>query len=617
MSGRLSEEKIEEIKNSVDITEIIGGYLPLRKSGRNYVTNCPFHKEKTPSFNVSPQKQIFHCFGCSKGGNVFTFLMDYKNITFFEALQEVAAYTGIKIDDSRSSDASVRDENEELYQINRLAALFFSEKLLKETEGKGALEYLKNRKLKERTIRSLGIGFAPHGYDNFLKYAERNSIDLEKAKHLGLLDKKESGGYYDKFRGRIIFPIFSTNGRVIGFGGRVLEKSDTTAKYLNSPNSQIYNKSRVLYGLYQAKDEIRIKNFAFLVEGYMDFISLYQAEIKNVVASSGTALTDEQVKLLTRFTKNVTVVYDADGAGQRAAMRSIEIFLKNDCEVKIFTLPDGEDPDTYIKKLGKEEFIEASSKAQNFIEFQADYFKQNGSLDSPASSAESIREIVRNISFIPDELKRTMFLGIISKRFNLRENLLEKELKSVLSSDIQKFQPQTPLEVPQKTPTDNKGENLIRISLFEKELIYHLLRGNIDVSGKIFDVFHPEDFKSPSLSILANIIYESYLEDIFDLEKILDRVTDPKLKEYALKLMLKIETISLEKWGASASEESYEEIMKREAIDLINKIHINKIDEEMARLAKEAEIETDEIKLIEILRLQGQLSEERNKLVVS
>ncbi|MBI5807864.1 MAG: DNA primase, partial [Ignavibacteriales bacterium] len=377
---RIPEKQIDEIRNASDIVDIISGFIQLKKRGKNFIGLCPFHQEKTPSFTVSEEKQIYHCFGCGAGGNVFKFLMDYKNISFVEAVEEIAEHVGIKIQyDSAPSEQ--QNELEVFYEINLLAARFFSDQLLKSENGESAREYLKNRGIKLQTQKIFGIGFAPFSRESFLNLAKENKIDLQKAKQLGLIDTNDKGEYYDKFRGRIIFPIFSPNGRVIAFGGRIFSGETNAAKYLNSPESPVYSKRKSLYGLFHSKDEIRKLDRAILVEGYMDLISLYQAGVKNVVASSGTSLTDEQVQLLSRFTKNVLVLFDADSAGEKAALRSIEILLKQNFEVKIISLPKGEDPDSFINKFGKEQFEEEISRAQNFFEYQTSQYEKQGAFE--------------------------------------------------------------------------------------------------------------------------------------------------------------------------------------------------------------------------------------------
>lgn len=439
---RISESKIEEIRNAANIVDIVSEYVQLRKRGRNYIGLCPFHSEKTPSFTVSDEKQIYHCFGCHNGGNVFKFLMEYKKISFIEAVQELAEQFGIELnyDDSVPEGQS---EQEILFDINTEVARYFSNNLLNDGEGQIARDYFQKRNIKVQTMRAFGLGYALNGWENLVSFLKQKNIDLEKALQLGLIGRNKDGRVYDKLAGRIIFPIFSPNGRVVAFAGRKLREDDTGGKYINSPESIIYVKGRILYGLSFAKDEIRKLDKAIIVEGYMDLISLYQAGIKNVVAVSGTALTDDQAQLLSRYTKNVVLLFDADTAGISASMRSIEILLRKDFDVKIATLPSGEDPDSFVNKYGKDEFEEVIKRSENFLEYQTAYYEKQGMFNDPTKAAEAIRELVKPIAIIDDELKRNLLIKTISKKFNLREKLLEKELEKALEQEKKTAQTQT------------------------------------------------------------------------------------------------------------------------------------------------------------------------------
>ncbi|WP_304132179.1 DNA primase, partial [Ignavibacterium album] len=383
---RISESKIEEIRNAANIVDVVSEYVQLRKRGRNYIGLCPFHSEKTPSFTVSDEKQIYHCFGCHNGGNVFKFLMEYKKISFIEAVQELAEQFGIELnyDDSVPEGQS---EQEILFDINTEVARYFSNNLLNDGEGQIARDYFQKRNIKVQTMRAFGLGYALNGWENLVSFLKQKNIDLEKALQLGLIGRNKDGRVYDKLAGRIIFPIFSPNGRVVAFAGRKLREDDTGGKYINSPESIIYVKGRILYGLSFAKDEIRKLDKAIIVEGYMDLISLYQAGIKNVVAVSGTALTDDQAQLLSRYTKNVVLLFDADTAGISASMRSIEILLRKDFDVKIATLPSGEDPDSFVNKYGKDEFEEVIKRSENFLEYQTAYYEKQGMFNDPTKAA--------------------------------------------------------------------------------------------------------------------------------------------------------------------------------------------------------------------------------------
>jgi DNA primase len=564
---RIPENKIEEIRNAADIVDIVSGHVHLRKRGKNFIGLCPFHQEKTPSFTVSDDKQIYHCFGCGAGGNVFKFLMEFRNISFVEAVEEVAEHIGIKIDYDSNSFDQQQNELESLYELNVFAARFFSDNLLKNSSSEDAREYLKNRNIKPQMQKIFGIGYAPYGWGNFLSHAKENNIDLNDAKLLGLIDSNDKGEYYDKFRGRIIFPIFSPNGRVIAFGGRIMENQENTAKYLNSPESQIYSKRRSLYGLYHSKDEIRRLDRAILVEGYMDLVSLFQADVKNVVASSGTSLTDEQVQLLSRFTKNIIVLFDSDSAGQKASMRSIEILLKQDFEIKVISLPEGEDPDSYINKYGKSRFDELVSSAKNFLEYQTAQFEERGMFEDPNEMTKAVRELVKSLSLVNDELKRNFLMKSIAKKFNLREKLIETELNSALSQKKEK-QVISNTNAEQKSEAKNLTYELKNSSHqekenpYEKELVKLLYSGNKEIIEHIIDSISLDDFLNNKLHQLAEMVKEGYYEQRFSPSYIIEQIESEDDRNFILGLTLFDETIS-KKWD----ELSFSGKIEKDTID--------------------------------------------------
>jgi len=546
---RIPESTIEEIRLSASIIDVISGYVQLRKRGRNYIGLCPFHSEKTPSFTVSEEKQIFHCFGCHAGGNVYKFLMDYEKISFVEAVQELARQLGIDIEYESVPGDERQSEQELLYDINTEAAKYFYNNLQSSDEGETARKYLKERKIKPQTITSFGLGYSLRGWENFLNFAREKKLNLDKVVELGLLGKNNEGRFYDKFAGRLIFPIFSPNGRVVAFAGRVLDDKDKTAKYLNSPESLIYIKGRILYGLSFAKDEIRKLDKAILVEGYMDLISLHQNGIKNVVAVSGTALTEEQVQLLSRYTKNVVLLFDADTAGIKASMRSIELLLKKDVEVKIAALPGGEDPDSFINSYGKEKFEDTVSYAQNFLEYQSEYYEKQGMFSDPAKMAEAIRDLVKSAALINDELKRNLLIKSIAKKFNLREILIEKELDKILKKE--KSSPGTSKPVNEENTAKKIIEailnNKISDSEFntEKEIIKLLFEGDKEVVGLIINHVDQYDFNIPINRKLFSLVTESYNdEEPIVAGALLDKIRDEKSEAY-------LREITFEKHGIS------------------------------------------------------------------
>jgi DNA primase len=348
---RIPDEKIDEIRNASDIVDLISSYVSLKKRGKNYTGLCPFHKEKTPSFSVSPGKQMFYCFGCGKGGNVISFIMEHDKVSFLEAVRALADRVGISLPSDSPGDADKSTEQEALYALCREAQARFQHNLLESVEGKLALEYFRHRGFSDETIRLFGLGYSLNSWEDIAGMVRGKGLSLDQADRAGLLVRREDGsGFYDRFRGRAMFPIVSTSGRPIGFGARKMREDDPLGKYINSPETPIYDKSRVLYGLFQAKEAIREREFAIMVEGYADLISVYQAGTRNIVASSGTALTEEQVQLLSHYTKRITLVYDADSAGSKATIRGVDLIIARGLDVNVVELPTGEDPDSFVRK---------------------------------------------------------------------------------------------------------------------------------------------------------------------------------------------------------------------------------------------------------------------------
>ncbi len=620
---RIPESKIEEIRSSASIVDIISEFVQLRKRGKNFIGLCPFHSEKTPSFTVSEEKQIFNCFGCHTGGNVFKFLMEYEKISFIEAVQELAEKLGITLQYDEETGTEKQTEQEFLYEINTTVGKYYSDNLLYSDKGETARKYFEKRKIKVQTMRSFGLGYAFPGRDDLVNFLTEKKIDITRALNLGLISSYEDGRLYDKFSDRIIFPIFSPNGRVVAFAGRVLEAEQKAAKYLNSPESSIYIKGRVLYGLSHAKDEIRKQNKAIIVEGYMDLISLHQNGIKNVVAVSGTALTEEQVILLSRYTKNVVLLFDADAAGIKASMRSIEILLKKDMEIKIASVPAGEDPDSFINKFGKEKFEDTIRRAQNFLEYQSAQYESQGMFDDPAKMTEAIRELVKPLALINDELKRTLLLKNISKKFNLRERLLEEELTKSLKeqnrnsireserkAQAQKLKENINVLSENKTSLMNES-NIIN----ERELIELLYIGGAEIIDNIFKNIRIEDFEIEIHRNLAIIVFEAYSsgKELYA-GSLLDKVNNDNEQNYLIEIITDKHSIS-SRWEEVSdstkdnklSTKYVTDVIRKKRIDILNKM----IDENFKKL-KSVQDETEKLKL---MRNEMELKNERSSLL--
>lgn len=612
---RIAEEKIEEIRRSADVVDIISGYVQLKKHGKNFFGVCPFHQEKTPSFSVSPDKQIFHCFGCHAGGNVFRFLMDYKSISFVEAVEEVGEIVGIPVKQDQNYNPEEQSEQEKAYDLNVFAAKYFSNNLFTSTEGETARNYLEKRKIKTQTQKIFGLGMALFGWDNFHNYAKENNADLDLARALGLIDQSESGKIYDKFRGRLMFPIFSPNGRVIAFGGRVLNPEEKIAKYLNSPESIIYQKRRSLYGLYHSKDEIRKLDKAILVEGYMDLISLFQNGVKNAVASSGTALTDEQAELLSRFTKNIVVLFDADIAGEKATMRSIEILLKKDFDVKIMTLPEKEDPDSFIVKFGKEEFERKMQGAQHFLEYQAEKFEEEGKFKDSSTYAEAVRELVKTTALVNDQLKRNLLLKSIAQKFHLRERLLETELEKFINSSNRKNENRQRANINRSEVAEVKNKKPVPQYLpLEKEIIRLLFEGDPQILNMIFQNITYDDLSDPVYKKLYVKVYAEYENENYSPADIVEKIEDENLKTFAMQLMLNEDAIS-RRWEEIGDLRDPKKVIMQTAGDTIKRFRLKRLDGMINQINGELKNNSDENKIMENLKEIKKLQEEK-KLIL-
>ena len=596
---RIPEQTIEDVRQSADVVDVIGHYVQLRKKGRNFWGLCPFHGEKTPSFSVNQEKQIFHCFGCHTGGNVFKFLMEYKKLSYVEAILELAAEYNITINQEEPGDPREQSEKERMHDLNEEIARIFLDTLLKGTNAQHARDYFEKRNLKIQTIRSFGLGYAPTNRSFLVDYLSRTEEKTELAVKLGLIIKTDDGRLYDRFAGRIIYPIFSPNGRVIAFAGRTMETGTNAAKYVNSPESAIYTKGKVLYGLSIAKDDIRKLDSAIMVEGYMDLLALYQNGIKNVIAVSGTALTEDQVLLLSRYTKNVTAMFDADEAGLKASMRSVEILLKKNMNISIATLENNEDPDSYINKFGKEALQERLSKAVDFLEFQTSFYVSKGMLDDPQKSVETIRELLRPLALVDDELKRILLIKSLAEKFHLREKLLEEELQVILDKNksSERSQPQQ-RSVPGRTtsPATKAPVTLAtRFAPLERELIRILCEGEPDVIKMIKTYISVEDLANDPAKKIIGLIYKAIDNDEnVSLSAIVDKLDDEELEREITMIAFDAYIVS-DKWEELTPSPIRIVRLTRAAQDTIKRVKMLVIDQEIQALKTELNAgETDE-----------------------
>jgi DNA primase len=409
---RFPQNFIEDLKRQTDIVRVVQDYVPLKKAGTNWRAPCPFHKETKPSFNVNPAKEMFFCFGCHKGGTVFNFIMEMERVTFPEAIKIVAEKSGVPlpklIDDDRFE--ARKHDSDQVIELNQWALAWWQDQLQSKA-ATSVRHYLKERGLTDETLETFRLGFAPDSWEALSTHLRQKGATQEQLEKSGLVVKKDEGGSYDRFRGRVIFPVFDVQGRAIAFGGRTLDP-DGDPKYLNSPETPAYTKGRNLYGLHLTRDEIRRQGFAILVEGYLDLIVPYQHGVRNIVASLGTALTPEQVKLIRRFAPKVLVNYDGDRAGVAAAKRAIETILAEDIEVKVLVLPDNTDPDDFIRKNGVEQYNRLRTEASPHIQFVIDQALRDRNLNSPADKAAAVGETLPFIRAVRERIQKREYFDI-------------------------------------------------------------------------------------------------------------------------------------------------------------------------------------------------------------
>lgn len=472
----IPDYKIDEVREATDVVDLISGYVTLKKKGQNFFGLCPFHTEKTPSFSVNPDKQIFHCFGCSAGGNVFTFLMRSEGISFPESIKFLAQRAGIQIEYDKKDEVRSQ-ENEALYYVNEFAAKFFQESL-QSKKGEHALKYLKERGLSSENIKVFGLGYAPPGWQSLITQAKNTSNDLELLHRAGLTLKKEEGGYYDRFRDRIIFPILNLSGRAVAFGGRKLSEKDDSPKYINSPGTSVYEKGKMLYGLFQNRDEIRKQKKSVFVEGYMDLLSLVANDIKNVVASLGTSLTEEQSRLILRYSKHAVLIYDSDAAGVAATLRGSDILLETGLDAFIVSLPKGDDPDSYVLENGTEALLKKIENAENLF----DYKIQRSLEKPPENRREEVHSILESIARIKDAIQRSLIITKVSEQLNVSEKALWSDLAPILQQKQKGERRQSEiakrLNDLGKTRKSGRGEkavaDLVRIMLHDWDLAEYI-----------------------------------------------------------------------------------------------------------------------------------------------
>jgi DNA primase len=597
----------DELRNQADILRVIGDYISLKKKGTNYWACCPFHHEKTPSFSVNPTKQFFKCFGCGKAGDVFTFVMEIEGCPFPEAVKTVAAKCGVTIPvsatkgDSRESEERDRQRSE-LLQFNQWATEFFEENLNQTAEGKRALNYLSQRGVSEDTRRAFRLGFAPNSWDamgNFLRSRGASRTQIERS---GLVSLKENGtGFYDRFRNRLIFPICDAQGRVVAFGGRILGEGEP--KYLNSPETVLYTKGQHLYGLNQSRDAIRRRDFVILVEGYLDFLIPYQAGVKNLVASLGTALTENQIRLLARYTRRIVVNFDPDSAGVKATKRSLELLLAEGFRVNVLTLPDNLDPDEYIRAQGSEGYLRLLKNSQPFLDYIVEEAVRTNDQKKPSGKVETINAILPYLKLVKDRIERAEHFERIADRLKIDSKLIREEFKKAVDKRVDKVSDRVITASIEVKPAERKLlEVLINYATARRKMLLQITE---------------DDYLGLRTAELFRLIFEFEREGKEATYPALSQVLNDEDLAYGLLPNLMASEPQSEPDDASRDRISLERA-EREAAESLHSLRCAKLAEKQAALQIEinqAQRSNNSVRLSELLMLKFELAKQERALV--
>ncbi|MBI4974715.1 MAG: DNA primase [Candidatus Omnitrophica bacterium] len=491
----IPEDVIDQIQDRADIVEVISRYIPLKKTGRSYKALCPFHHEKTPSFVVSPDKKIFHCFGCGAGGNVFSFVIRHENLEFPEVIEMLAKKTGVILPRNITRQKEdVSSFASQLYKINELACQFFQTCLAGDDTAR---DYLNSRGIGDETIKFFKIGYAPNAWEALLSFFKKRGVQEAVLEKAGLAIANDRGGYYDRFRHRVIFPIIDLKERIVGFGGRVLDAS--LPKYINSPETYIYSKGRNLYGLNFSKEDIKKRGYVLVVEGYLDFIIPYQAGIANLIATLGTALTIDQVKLLKRFTNTVIMVYDPDEAGEAASLRNLDIFISEDVNVYVAELPSGYDPDSYIRKFGAEEFTRVIKSSKNLFDYKLDKTASRFDIKSAHGKARIAAEMLPTIARISNAVLKSNLVKRLAEALSVDEEAIRTELKKVKPD----YEARHYIIEPQEGKKDfRSAEKMVLSLMLEEGRFVKMVGENLSI----------DEFKDSAVRDIAKVIIELYKE---------------------------------------------------------------------------------------------------------
>jgi len=614
----IKQETVDKILDAARIEEVVGDFVELKKRGTSLIGLCPFHHEKTPSFNVSVSKGIYKCFGCGAGGDSVKFVMEHEKYTYPEALKYLAQKYHIEVEEAERTpeQAAAQDKRESLFIVTNWAAKFFREVLWDTGEGRTVgLNYFKERGYREDIIRKFELGYSPESWTALYDQAKAAGYKEEFLETTGLIIRKDDGGIYDRFRGRVMFPIHNLTGRVLGFGGRTLKTDKKAAKYVNSPESEIYHKSDVLYGLFFAKKAIVEADNCYLVEGYADVLSMHQAGVENVVSSSGTSLTSGQIRLISRYTKNVTILYDGDEAGIKASLRGTDMLLEEGLNVKVLLFPDGNDPDSYVQRFGSTAFKDyVASHQQDFIFYKTHVLLRNAGND-PIKRAEVIHDVVQSIALIPDAIKASVFIRECSVLLDIEERLLVAELNKLRIGQARKADknpdplsagPGSSQPASQPPPAD-QGDSTSSDVLQEREIVRILLHyghmpatweaeANIPIAPLLLSGLNDVAFDDPACRAIIDI-YKEYMDrqEVPD-DRIFIANADRRIADLAVDLLSVRYNISPnwndEKRKIYVSHES--ERLEDLVYSAIYRIKKRKIERQMIHIREALKAEADE-----------------------
>lgn len=563
------EEKVSEVRDRANIVEVISDYVSLKKAGRNFKGLCPFHSEKTPSFMVNEERQIFHCFGCGTGGDVFAFLMKVNQMSFPEAVEELARRYGVSLPLPTASSTQTREaaRREAFFHLNELASSYFHEILTRRPEGEVARRYLTQRGILQRTIDEFRLGYALDRWEGLLRQFQKNKVSLSMASELGLLIPKGKENWYDAFRGRVIFPIRNLQGRVVGFGGRAIGTAHP--KYLNSPDSSLYHKGEVLYGLPEAKTFLREKDEVLIVEGYFDLLMLHQLGLRQSVATLGTALTPHHLRLLRRYTQRMVLVFDGDAAGQQASLRVLPVFLEEGLWPRVVLLPGGEDPDSFLRKGRLEEFKKMVAEAPLLMDFFLDRLAKIHNVKSVEGRARCADEGLAMIQRIPDAIQRDFYVKGLAERLELEVSLLKNRVGLGLRGRL-RTEPEAPQPFSQRYESKAE-ETVVRLMLHDSRWI-----------GRILEERILDEFESPGLQQIARTLVEVYLRkgdlSLGEVMEGLEEGLQEKLRRIVFKEVM--------------FEEGVQEKILEDCVQKIRERRLKKDKSELRKRIREAERET-------------------------